>query len=598
MRRLLAFALTALLIAACGDDGPSTPDDTGDPPELRASGTTTNAGSWVVLIVTGDDAPAVRSARLVPGDSVTGSPVEGSIRTNAAGDTLFVEADLPRDMAEGAWDLMLEVEDGDGTPTAVRLPKLVRVRPAAGGSPPAVTLRVRALVTGQDFDPAFTVVNETGCSGSACPRTSLPYGGRVEYQLPTGDYTIRLDDVAPNCTVAGPNPATIPVRSSTTAELLFRVTCTALPSPAIVRVGVSASGSDVDNAVRVACENDACIPRFLSPNGAPFEYRLPAGTYRFVLGEVAANCRLSGNNPVEVTVAAGATAAVDFALTCAGPTVIRVAVTTTGADLDDGYLVDLNASCPGYSYTNCATLRLTTNGSADYSTRASEPLAVLLRDVAVNCSVEGGALRQVTPTPGDTVLVAYVVTCRAAARVRISVEITGYQPTAAYQVVEGSDCYYGPCERYALTGTGGEFVVSEGPHALRLEGVDLYLCRLTSPGTAAVTAVSGTTVDAIYRLSCLPPAVARVSVTVSGTNPDASFVVQDDLNCDFYYGTGCPQRITSAGAALAYDLSYGSGQWTLLDVAPNCRITSANPLAVSNIPAGTSTDVRFTVACE
>jgi hypothetical protein len=503
-------------------------------------------------------------------------------------------------MTEGAWDLVLEVAGDEGTPEEVRLPKVVRVRAGGGGTPSAVTLRVRANVSGVDFDPAFTVVNETGCSGSGCPRTALPYAGQVEYQLPSGAYSIRLDDVAPNCTVTSPNPATIQVRTGTTVDLFFRVSCTALSSPAVVRVGVTATGSNVDGAVRVACENNACIPRDLRPNGPPLEYRLPAGTYRFVLGDVATNCRVTGANPVALTVAAATSATVEFALSCVGPGVIRIAVTTTGTDLDDAFLAEIfDTACEGDpGYAGCATLPVAAGGAADYATYAAGAVTVFLNDVAVNCNVDGGSRRDVTPMPGDTVMVTFAVACRPAARVRISVAIDGYQPPGVgYAAIEGGDCYYAPCSQYPLNGTTGEFIVEEGLHTLRLTGYSPYLCRPTSPESTTVTAVAGTTVDVTYRLSCLPPAVARVSVAVSGSNQDTTFRVDDLYNCDYYTGA-CAGRIVAPGAVADYELAWGAGAWFLADVAPNCRVLSANPIEVLFAPAGTSTDVRFTVACE
>src|SRR4051812_4071916 len=88
------------------------------------------------------------------------------------------------------------------------------------------------------------------------------------------------------------------------------------------------------------------------------------GSHTVQLGEVAANCNASGDNPRTVSVAAGEKATLAFAVICnsTSPTtgIIRASVTTSGSPADpDGYVVKLDGADPG--------LPTGTNGSVSFT---------------------------------------------------------------------------------------------------------------------------------------------------------------------------------------------------------------------------------------
>jgi Tol biopolymer transport system component len=85
---------------------------------------------------------------------------------------------------------------------------------------PAGTLEVGVATNGGDPDPDGYVVTLNGG-----PRRWISAeGGRFEFLAP-GAYTVALFDVAPHCTLSGPNTATATLVSGGTAAVDFTVTC-------------------------------------------------------------------------------------------------------------------------------------------------------------------------------------------------------------------------------------------------------------------------------------------------------------------------------------------------------------------------------------
>jgi hypothetical protein len=125
------------------------------------------------------------------------------------------------------------------------------------------------------------------------------------------------------------------------------------------------------------------------------------------LAGLAGNCRVQGDNPRAVTVAAGATAEVSFTIVCSATTgSIRVSVATSGSPIDpDGYTIKLDNRDPGQP--------VAVNGSATLSGVSAGRHSVALSGVASNCSVGDGASREVNVTVGGTAEVAFAVTCSA-----------------------------------------------------------------------------------------------------------------------------------------------------------------------------------------
>lgn len=63
----------------------------------------------------------------------------------------------------------------------------------------------------------------------SCEVRLEPNGDRFFAQVPPGDHTYELSDIAPNCTVEGTNPRALSVAVGETSEVLFHITCADVP---------------------------------------------------------------------------------------------------------------------------------------------------------------------------------------------------------------------------------------------------------------------------------------------------------------------------------------------------------------------------------
>jgi hypothetical protein len=113
---------------------------------------------------------------------------------------------------------------------------------------------------------------------------------------------------------------------------------------------------------------------------------------------------MAGENPVSVTVTAGATAQVTVSVTCAALVGdVEVTASTTGDDLDaDGYTVEIDGADPR---------SLPINGNVTFAQVAQGSHSVELSGIAENCSVAGGNPRSVAVSAGSTATVTFQVEC-------------------------------------------------------------------------------------------------------------------------------------------------------------------------------------------
>ncbi|MDX1744484.1 MAG: hypothetical protein R3324_00985 [Halobacteriales archaeon] len=94
-------------------------------------------------------------------------------------------------------------------------------------------MQVTVVTTGADVDTEYGV-SIGSQSGTISANATLTISG-----IPTGSRSVRLTDVAPNCSVSGDNPVTVAVTSGATATVSFAVECEALQDAAtLIRVGI------------------------------------------------------------------------------------------------------------------------------------------------------------------------------------------------------------------------------------------------------------------------------------------------------------------------------------------------------------------------
>lgn len=142
------------------------------------------------------------------------------------------------------------------------------------------------------------------------------------------------------------------------------------------------------------------VTRDVGINGGEIFSDLPEGGQTVELGDIAADCTVTGENPRTVVVTAGETASTTFDVTCA-PTALEVTAVTTGDAPDpDGYTVLVGSSDEPVEV----------NGTVRYEVDGG-PHTVELRDVAYNCVVSGDNPRDVDVAWGATATTTFEVDC-------------------------------------------------------------------------------------------------------------------------------------------------------------------------------------------
>jgi hypothetical protein len=127
------------------------------------------------------------------------------------------------------------------------------------------------------------------------------------------------------------------------------------------------------------------------------------------LSGVAGNCGVAGDNPRTVTITAGASVTVGFAVTCATPPsmvgTLRVTTVTTGPNTDpNGYAFALDGG---------PTQAIGINATATLTNVAAGTHSVQLSNIAGACRVEDTNPRSVTVSGGVTADVSFAITCVA-----------------------------------------------------------------------------------------------------------------------------------------------------------------------------------------
>ena len=263
-------------------------------------------------------------------------------------------------------------------------------------------IQVSTATTGVSLDADGYTATLDGTASSI----AVPVNGSASFNsVAAGSHTVALGGVAANCQVAGDNPRVVAITAGATAPVAFAVSCVEPPPQVgVLRITTTTSGTDPDaEGYRFTVDGARSDP--IGVNATTDLANIAVGNHSVVLSDVAANCSVDQASK-SANVTPGATATVAFTITCAAlpPTTgsIRITTTTTGPDPDNSYryAIDGGASDPIAGNTN-ATIGNIAAGSH----------TVRLSSIAGNCSVAGGATKNVSVTAGATADVAFSVTC-------------------------------------------------------------------------------------------------------------------------------------------------------------------------------------------
>ena len=219
--------------------------------------------------------------------------------------------------------------------------------PPPGPSTGAVEITTATSGTDPDADGYMVFLD------GAEVRAIGPAGDTTLTELSAETHVIGLTEIAANCSVQGGNPRGVVIGVGDTANASFTVSCAGIPPAAgDIRVTVTTTGAepDVDGYVLTL---DGGNSRPVGADATLTLAGLTPGDHQLSLDGLAANCAVTGANPLAVTVAEGASAAADFEVSCAavaGSLAITVAGLPQGTDADvsvtgpSGFSADLTGS--------------------------------------------------------------------------------------------------------------------------------------------------------------------------------------------------------------------------------------------------------------
>jgi hypothetical protein len=176
-----------------------------------------------------------------------------------------------------------------------------------------------------------------------------------------------------------------------------------VPSTGTLKVTTTTNGTDPDvNGYTV--QLDSRKPRVIGSAATLQSPDLPAGDHVVLLGGLAANCSVVGENPRTVRVTVGATASVFFAVSCSTTTgTMEIAVTTSGESLDpDGFTINLDSR--RFLPSSITEVIKVENVLAGDHT-------VALDGVAPNCTASEGLSQTIAVSPGVQASIQFTVVC-------------------------------------------------------------------------------------------------------------------------------------------------------------------------------------------
>jgi TolB protein len=257
---------------------------------------------------------------------------------------------------------------------------------------------------------------------------------------------------------------------------------------------------------------------------------------------------------------------------------LDITTTTNGTEIDaDGYAVHLDGGA-GQAIAVSAQLMIAEVAPGTHT--------VLLDGLAANCTASGENPRSVAVTAGDTLAVAFTVTCNpTTGSLVITATTTGPSPDADGYTISVDGVGRGPLGANEPV-TLGE--MSPGDHVVDLGGV-ADNCSVTEGASRTVAVTAGAASAVQFDVICVPiTGTIELTSATSGSSPDPDgYLVSLD---------GGEAQPIGANAALRFEaLPPGPHILSLSGQAYNCHIEGDNPRTVE-VVWGTN-PVTFSVSC-
>jgi hypothetical protein len=373
-----------------------------------------------------------------------------------------------------------------------------------GTDVPLPSLTVTTTTAGVELDPdgySMTI--------DALPGQTIGVSASVTVdRLPDGPHSVTLNGIAANCVVDGDNPKSVTTSANVTATLAFAVNCAASTATLTVTTATTGTSPDPDGYTLSVDE----VARGPIGNAETLDITgLTPGAHSVGLSGLAANCQVSGDNPVRFSAVGGQTATASFAITCTtiqpGTGSIQVTTSTSGTPPDpDGYSLSVDGG---------AAQSIGINSNQTFAGLSVGTHSVRLTGASSNCKVAGENPRSLAVTQGQTATTAFAITCSATTG-GLTVTVTGLPAaTGAAITVTGPSSF-----SRAVTATTTLDGLAAGNYTIAAKAaVSAGTTYNPSPDrqTAAVTA--GATATATVAYSAAAPSVnlriARIQLTQS-----------------------------------------------------------------------------------
>jgi WD40 repeat protein len=287
-------------------------------------------------------------------------------------------------------------------------------------APPNGTIQVTVTSTGNDIDPdGYTVTVDSRLSTHVAASNTIAFAG-----LATGDHSVRLDNLASNCTVTGANPRTVSVVAEATATASFAIACVARTG--IVRVTIRTTGVPLDpDGYRLSVDGGS--PQLVPANGDVTLADIREGGHTLTLSDVASHCVVGGTSQNNVTVLFAGTTQSQFSIVCTGKGTLKITSTTTGVDVDaDGYFVNVYSATDYYGPSYGASV--SANGSVSIPDIVAGVYGLSLGGLASNCKLSGTNPNEIVIEHQATTSATVNVVCAGKGTLRITSTTTGVDP--------------------------------------------------------------------------------------------------------------------------------------------------------------------------
>jgi hypothetical protein len=294
------------------------------------------------------------------------------------------------------------------------------------------------------------------------------------------------------------------------------------------------------------------------------------GERQVTLAGAPANCSVQGGATQTVTVEVGGAHPVNFNVQCTALTgeIEVTTITGGGAPDPDGYVVAVDGG---------GARSIGTNDVVVFEDVAAGLRVVTLSDVASNCSVEGGSMRDVQVSANTTTAVVFSVTCSASELV-VRTSTAGPPASSVGWTVTLDDAHV-----QSISPNGQvTFSTTPGQHNVRLGGLPGN-CEPTGPNPVVVD-VGGGGAEHTFQVECQSAGLTVTVATDGDPDPATGYTV---------HAGDQSQAIGIDGSVSFSDLPQGSVSVHLDGLPGHCTVQGLNPRSVG-VPGST----HFEVVCQ